>query len=157
MCNWILDTRGKTTHKITEGDNGVRTGDSMQLETSALLGSFQWAWGGIHVCNVMPGDTDGESLLLSATRCALPLDCNQWRWSVCMRVCAREQKNMNVSLLPPPSRSSVYKDNLTPADVMSACRCSVRWVCDWTLEQCNVVRLLLCVRTRSGVSFITVA
>lgn len=43
--------------------------------------------GGMHVWNVTPGDTDGDSLLLGATGCALPLNYNRWRWRASMHVC----------------------------------------------------------------------
>lgn len=41
-------------------------------------------------------------------------------------MCVRGLKNMNVRVLLPPSRSSVYKDNLTPANAVThvGCECA---------------------------------
>lgn len=77
--------------------SSVRTGESKQLETSAMLGWFQQAGGGIHVWNVMSGDTHIDSVswvLPDVHFLSTIMDDDQ----VCVYVCERDQMSMNTSL-----------------------------------------------------------
>ncbi len=150
MSHWILDTQGKTAHKIRER-NCVRTGESMQLETSVLLSWFQWAEGRICVWNVMSGDTRGDSVF-----CVLPdvhslltiMDGDEV--CACMWVESGREKIYECEFISAPFTLVCLQGQ---PDTCQCNEASGVWVyagvvlggCDWTLVVGNMVRLHVCV------------
>lgn len=86
--DWICTTQGMTIDtKSQRGKTVSEQVTTCNLRLLHCLADSSGQEGGMHVWNVTPGDTDGDSLLLSATGCALPLNYNRWRWRASVHVC----------------------------------------------------------------------
>lgn len=111
--------------------NSVKTGESKQLETSAMLGWFQQAGGGIHVWNVMSGDTHIDSVswvLPDVHFLSTIMDDDQ----VCVYVWERPDEYEYEFILHAclSTRTTWHLSVQWGIWCLRACRCSVRCSCD---------------------------